>query len=94
MSDTIITGAYDMHIHTGPDIMDRKLDFLEEAERVRDAGMAGYVIKSHYFPSSSWAKVANARVPECQTFGSIVLNNSVGGLNPYAVLNLFRLNFI
>ena len=47
MSDTIITGAYDMHIHTGPDIMDRKLDFLEEAERVRDAGMAGYVIKSH-----------------------------------------------
>ena len=45
MSDTIITGAYDMHIHTGPDIMDRKLDFLEEAERVRDAGMAGYVIK-------------------------------------------------
>ena len=31
MSDTIITGAYDMHIHTGPDIMDRKLDFLEEA---------------------------------------------------------------
>lgn len=85
MSDTIISGAYDMHIHTGPDIMDRKLDFLEEAERVKAAGMAGYVIKSHYFPSSSWAKVANARVPECQTFGSIVLNNSVGGLNPYAV---------
>lgn len=85
MKDTIITGAYDMHIHTGPDIMDRKLDFLEEAERVVNVGMAGYVIKSHYFTSSSWAKVANQRVPGCQTFGSIVLNNSVGGMNPYAV---------
>ncbi len=72
-------------ISTRAQILWTEADFLEEAERVRDAGMAGYVIKSHYFPSSSWAKVANARVPECQTFGSIVLNNSVGGLNPYAV---------
>lgn len=85
MSDTIITGAYDMHIHTGPDIMDRKMDFLVQAERAAKAGMAGYVIKSHYFTSSSWAKVANERFPECQTFGSIVLNNSVGGMNPFAV---------
>ncbi len=85
MSDTIITGAYDMHIHTGPDIMNRKMTFLDQAERVRDAGMAGFVIKSHYFTSSSWAKIANEKVPECQTFGSIVLNNSVGGMNPYAV---------
>jgi hypothetical protein len=85
MSDTIITGAYDMHIHTGPDIMERKMDYLVQAERAAKAGMAGFVIKSHYFTSSSWAKVANARIPECQTFGSIVLNNSVGGMNPFAV---------
>jgi len=85
MSDTIITGAYDMHIHTGPDIMDRKMDFLVQAERAAKAGMAGYVIKSHYFTSSSWAKVANDRFPDCQTFGSIVLNNSVGGMNAFAV---------
>ena len=85
MSDTIITGAFDMHIHTGPDIMDRKMDYMEQAERAAAAGMGGFVIKSHYFTSSSWAKVANARIPECQTFGSIVLNNSVGGMNPFAV---------
>ncbi len=85
MGDTIISGAYDMHIHIGPDIMPRKVDFIEMAERARDAGMAGYVAKSHYFETSAWAKAANARVPEVQTFGSISLNNSVGGMNPYAV---------
>ncbi len=83
--DSIISGAYDMHIHVAPDVMPRKLDFIAEAERCRDAGMAGYVIKSHYFPSAPWAQVANERVPEVHTVGSIVLNNAVGGLNPYAV---------
>ena len=39
MSDTIITGAYDMHIHTGPDIMERKMDFLVQAERAAKAGI-------------------------------------------------------
>lgn len=85
MCDSIISGAYDMHIHTGPDIMDRKMDYLVQAERTAKAGMAGFVIKSHYFTSSSWAKIANERIPDCQTYGSIVLNNSVGGMNPFAV---------
>ena len=85
MSETIISGAYDMHVHSGPDIMPRKGDFIDLAHHYADAGMAGYVIKSHYFTSSSWAKVANDKVPECQTFGSIVMNNSIGGMNPYAV---------
>lgn len=90
MSETIISGAYDMHIHTGPDIMPRKLTFLDEAERCVKAGMAGYVIKSHYFTSSSWAKIANEKVPECKTFGSIVLNNPVGGMNALAVDTIAR----
>ncbi len=85
MADTLITGAYDMHIHVGPDILERKLDFLDMAERAKAAGMAGYVIKSHYFPASSWAKVATEKVPGVKTYGSITLNNSVGGMNPYAV---------
>ncbi len=85
MSDTIITGAIDMHIHTGPDIMPRKMTYLDQAERVVQAGMAGFVIKSHYFPSSSWAKIANEKVPGCKTFGSVVMNNSVGGMNPYVL---------
>ena len=41
MKDSIITGAYDLHVHPGPDVMPRKFDDFELAERVVDSGMAG-----------------------------------------------------
>ena len=40
MKDSIITGAYDLHVHPGPDVMPRKFDDFELAERVVDSGMA------------------------------------------------------
>ncbi|PZE21217.1 DUF6282 family protein [Paenibacillus xerothermodurans] len=81
----LLEGAYDLHVHTGPDVMPRKLDDLEMAERIQKVGMKGYGIKSHYFCTAERAKLVNKVYPNVSLIGAISLNNSVGGLNPLAV---------
>ncbi|WP_126428760.1 DUF6282 family protein [Brevibacillus marinus] len=81
----LFQGAYDLHVHTGPDVLPRKLDDLEMTERIRRLGMKGYGIKSHYFVTSARAKLLNQAYPGMNVIGAICLNNSVGGLNPIAV---------
>ena len=85
MKDSIITGAYDLHVHPGPDVMPRKFDDFELAERVVDSGMAGFAIKSHYFCTADRAKLVNKNFPDCYAIGMLWLNNAVGGINPFAV---------
>lgn len=85
MNNSIITGAYDLHVHTGPDVLPRKFDDFEMAQRIIDAGMAGFAIKSHYFCTADRAKMVNKLYPKCHAFGMLWLNNSVGGINPFAV---------
>lgn len=81
----ILEGAYDLHVHSGPDIMPRKFDDLELAERIKKSGMAGYVMKSHYFNTAQRGYLVNKMIPECNAIGAIALNQSVGGINSIAV---------
>lgn len=81
----LLEGAYDLHVHTGPDVMSRKLDDLDMAERLLKVGMKGYGIKSHYFCTAERARLVNKAHPGFQALGAISLNHSVGGLNPLAV---------
>jgi hypothetical protein len=81
----LIRGAYDLHVHSGPDVMPRKLDDLELAERIQTSGMKGYVAKSHYFCTAERAKIVHKVFPKVNVVGALSLNNSVGGLNPMAV---------
>lgn len=81
----LIRGAYDLHVHSAPDVLPRKMDDLEMAQRIINAGMAGYAIKSHYFCTAERAVLINKLYPECKTIGAITLNSSVGGINPTAV---------
>ncbi|RKL68083.1 cytosolic protein [Salipaludibacillus neizhouensis] len=81
----LLKGAYDLHVHSGPDVVGRKLDDLEMAERLEKVGMKGYGIKSHYFCTAERAKLVNKVYPNVNPIGAIALNNSVGGLNPLAV---------
>lgn len=85
MYDDLLKGAYDLHVHTGPDVMNRKLDDLDMAERIQKAGMKGWGIKSHYFCTAERAKLVNKVHQNVNAIGAIALNNSVGGLNPLAV---------
>lgn len=81
----LIKGAYDLHVHSAPDVLPRKMDDTEMAKRIKESGMAGYAIKSHYFCTSERAELINKLYPDCDAVGTITLNSSVGGINPTAV---------
>lgn len=82
----LVRGACDLHVHSGPDVMPRRIDDLALAQRFREVGLAGYVIKSHYVPTAERAAVVRQAVPGVRVLGSIVLNRAIGGLNPLAVV--------
>ena len=81
----LLAGAFDMHVHSGPDVLPRKFDDLLLAERTRESGMAGFVLKSHYVCTADRAALIRQVYPDVRAYGGIVLNNAVGGLNPIAV---------
>jgi Family of unknown function (DUF6282) len=83
--DGLLVGAIDTHIHSAPDVLPRKFNDLELAQRFKARRMAGFVLKSHYICTADRATLVNQIVPEIQAFGAIALNNSVGGLNPLAL---------
>jgi hypothetical protein len=83
--DGLLEGAFDTHIHSAPDVLPRKFNDLELAQRFKARRMAGFVLKSHYICTADRATLVNQVVPEIQAFGAIALNNSVGGLNPLAL---------
>jgi hypothetical protein len=84
-AEKILNGAYDLHIHTAPDVVGRKLDDLEMAERAEVVGLKGFGIKSHYFCSAGRSRLVKKVYPKVNAIGSIVLNNTVGGFNALAV---------
>lgn len=81
----LLKGAYDLHAHLGPDVLPRKVDDLEMARRVVESGMAGIALKNHYSSTAERATNMHTLYPECDAVGCLVLNNSVGGINPIAV---------
>lgn len=81
----LIRGAYDLHVHTAPDVLPRKLDDLEMARRAAECSMAGFAIKSHFFCTAERAETVNHMQTHCRAIGAIALNHAVGGINPIAV---------
>ncbi len=80
-----LQGAYDLQVHVAPDVIERRIDDLDLAKEFLAHGLAGFVLKSHYFPTAERAKVVTKAVPGIHAYGAITLNHSVGGLNPVAV---------
>jgi hypothetical protein len=80
-----LQGAYDMHVHVAPDVIERRIDDIGLAKEFLDRGFRGFALKSHYVPTTERAIVVRKVVPEIEVFGSITLNHSVGGVNPVAV---------
>jgi hypothetical protein len=81
----LVRGAYDLHVHINPDVIQRRISDVELARRFAELGLAGFVLKSHYVPTAERAAVVRGVVPAVNVLGSMVLNNAVGGLNPLAV---------
>lgn len=85
--DRLLEGAIDPHVHSGPSIASRALDHLELLQQASEAGFAAVVTKDHDYSGVMTAELIRRHHPELKTkiFSSIVLNNVVGGFNPYAV---------
>ena len=80
-----LQGAYDLHVHVAPDIIERRIDDLDLAQEFLARGMNGFVLKSHYVPTADRAKVVSKAIKGIAAYGAIALNHSVGGLNPLAI---------
>ena len=86
-----VDGAWDLHVHSSPDLFPRVAD---DAQVVTDAarqGFAGLVIKNHFEGTASRAALAARAAPGVKVYGGIVLNRAVGGVNPHAVEVALRL---
>ena len=81
----LVRGAYDLHVHIGPDVPKRVIDDLSLAVRCRELGLAGFALKSHYTSTAERARVVSAVHPHVRVVGTLTLNRAVGGMNPVAV---------
>ena len=92
----VIKGGVDMHVHGYPDaLVDTGWDFAWEAQRAYDVGMRAIVFKSMHSDTAPMAffiqKILEKYIQEkdeeprpFNAYGGVVLNWSVGGLNPIA----------
>ena len=85
--DALLVGAIDPHVHSGPSIAARAVDHLELLRLASDFGFAAIVTKDHDYSGVTTAALINNHHRDLPTklYSSIVLNNVVGGFNPFAV---------
>lgn len=86
--DALLEGAVDLHCHSGPSIMERKLDHIEQIRDAEAAGMHAVLFKDHFYSTTPVMKVLEQfrQGPrQLHLLSGVPLNNQVGGLNPYAV---------
>jgi hypothetical protein len=80
-----LQGLVDVHVHSDPDAVPRKLDALDTARLAKEAGVRAIVLKNHWAPTVQLAYTVAKVVPGIEVFGAISLDRAVGGVNPEAV---------
>ena len=86
-----LEGMYDLHVHASPSIAPRKLTALEALKRASAEGMGGFLLVDHTYNTAMVAQVLNEMEYETEVFGAIILNESVGALNPFVVEAAIRM---
>lgn len=80
-----VKGFFDTHVHTGPAPFQRLGDTIDIARWCAEAGMTGFVVKSHFEATISKAYHTRKEFPNLALIPGIALNRGVGGINPGAV---------
>jgi hypothetical protein len=80
-----LEGMYDLHIHPAPSIQRRRVTALEAAKLASGAKMAGVLFLDHTYNTTMMADTINEMGFQAKAFGSILLNEAVGGLSPSVV---------
>src|ERR1700749_1391675 len=86
-----IKGAIDVHVHSETDLFPRIADDVGVARHAASLGLRAISLKCHPERTTSRAYLAQQMVPGIQIVGGIVLNRSVGGINPAAVESALQL---
>jgi len=81
----LLKGAIELHVHSAPDLFPRLQNHAEFVQMAKQAGYRAVVIKSQNMGSADRVPFIRMPVPDIDVFGSITLNYSVGGINPFAV---------
>lgn len=91
--DDMLRGAVDLHCHSGPSVMPRSLNHLQAILEAQDAGMHAVLFKDHYYSVTPVAKYIEETMPDLRLnlLTGVALNNTVGGLNVYAVDHMLKL---
>lgn len=86
----LLAGSIDIHVHSLPDDRPRSIDAIDVARLAQARGMRAIVLKNHFDSTAPLAWVVSRVVPGIQVIGGVVLNRSVGGINPAAVEHLVQ----
>jgi len=87
----LIEGSIDFHTHTSPSIRTRLKDDYELASEASSYGLAALVLKSHEGSTVERAFLTQKVIKDVKMYGGVVLNYSMGGLNPFAVETALKL---
>lgn len=85
--NSLLQDFIDTHIHAGPTLTVREFTAWQLMEEAGKGGFAAVVLKDHFFPTVPIARALQEKIGSTRPkfFGSLTLNNSVGGINPKAV---------
>lgn len=86
-ADRLLEGAIDLHCHGYPEIsfdVKMRVDDLEAAQLAAQAGMKGFVLKSHMWPTVGRVYQMKNQIKGVEVWPSIALNTSAGGFSPWA----------
>ena len=91
--ENLLVGAVDLHCHSGPSPMPRRITHVEAAQQAAELGFRAIVAKCHYHDTVTdvLAMAPQLAGVPTQVFGGIALNSQVGGLNPHAVDRSLRM---
>jgi Family of unknown function (DUF6282) len=81
----LLVDAIDMHAHTHPALFNRPIDDKDLADYATRYGMRGVVLKDHDSLTTGRAYHVDRMFGRLDVFGGVVLNRSVGGINPWVV---------
>lgn len=82
----VLDGAVDLHCHSGPSPMPRRITHAEAAQQAERFGFRAIVVKCHYHSTVTDVLAMKPQLDRIRTkvYGGIALNSQVGGLNPHA----------
>lgn len=80
-----LEGTYDLHVHPSPSIQRRRFNALEAIKLASEERMAGVLFLDHTYNTTTMADIINEMGFQTKAFGSIMLNEAVGGLSPSVV---------